>query len=268
MNQSTIYRAGLYCRLSKDDDQKGESLSISTQKAILASFCQEQGFEIYDYYVDDGFSGLNFDRPAFQHLLREIAAGRINLVITKDLSRLGRDYIMTGYYSEIFFPSQGVRYIALADNFDTENTENDIAPFKNILNEMYARDISRKVKAAKHQQAKDGKFIGAQAPFGYQKKNHQLVIDLEAAEIVRRIYAMASSGYSEIEICRQLEADRVLTPSSYKLLHGDKRFARYCENTHQWRTSTIQRILTDSLHNVCLVVGLYRFKYEISLQVI
>ena len=166
MNHSITYRAGLYCRLSKDDDLKGESSSISTQKAILTSYCQSQGYENYDFFVDDGFSGLNFDRPAFQRLLREIAEGRINLVITKDLSRLGRDDIMTGYYSEIFFPSQGVRYIALADNYDSENTENDIAPFKNILNEMYARDISRKVKAAKHQQAKDGKFIGAQAPFG------------------------------------------------------------------------------------------------------
>ena len=113
---------------------------------------------------------------------------------------------------------------------------------------MYARDISRKVKAAKHQQAKDGKFIGAQAPFGYQKKNHQLVIDPEAAEVVRRIYAMASSGHSEIEICRQLETDRVLTPSSYKLMHGDKRFSRFCENSYQWRTSTIQRILTDTVY--------------------
>ena len=248
MNHPTTYRAGLYCRLSKDDDLKGESSSISTQKAILTSYCQAQGYENYDFFVDDGFSGLNFDRPAFQRLLREIAAGRINMVITKDLSRLGRDYIMTGYYSEIFFPSQGVRYIALADNYDSENTENDIAPFKNILNEMYARDISRKVKAAKHQQAKDGKFIGAQAPFGYQKENHQLVIDPEAAEVVQQIYAMASAGHSEIEICRQLEADRVLTPSSYKLLHGDKRFSRYCENTYQWRTSTIQRILTDTVY--------------------
>ena len=113
---------------------------------------------------------------------------------------------------------------------------------------MYARDISRKVKAAKHQQAKDGKFIGAQAPFGYQKKNHQLVIDPEAADVVRQIYEMASSGHSEIEICRQLEADRVLTPCTYKLMHGDKRFSRYCENSYQWRTSTIQRILTDTVY--------------------
>lgn len=242
------YKVGLYCRLSKDDDQRGESASISTQRSMLSSYCQERGYQIYDVYVDDGYSGLNFARPAFQQLLQDIEAGKINMVLTKDLSRLGRDYIMTGYYSEIFFPSQGVRYIALADNFDSENTENDIAPFKNILNEMYARDISRKIKAAKHQQAKDGKFIGAQAPFGYRKENHQLVIDPEAVVVVRRIYAMASSGYSEIEICRQLESDHVLTPSTYKLMHGDKRFSRYCENSYQWRTSTIQRILTDTVY--------------------
>lgn len=249
-NHSTTYRAGLYCRLSKDDDQKGESSSISTQKAILTSYCQEEGFEIFDVFVDDGFSGLNFERPGFQRLLRAIDAGRVNMVITKDLSRLGRDYIMTGYYSEIFFPSQGVRYIALADNYDSNNAENDIAPFRNILNEMYARDISRKIKSAKHQQAKDGKHIGAQAPFGYQKKGHQLVIDPDAAEIVLRIYSMAASGLGEIEICKQLEADQVFTPSAYKLMRGDTRFSRYCEGDHRfrWKASTVQRILSDTVY--------------------
>ena len=221
MNHSISYRAGLYCRLSKDDDLKGESSSISTQKAILTSYCQAQGYDVFDIFIDDGFSGLNFERPGFQRLLRAIDAGSVNMVITKDLSRLGRDYIMTGYYSEIFFPSQGVRYIALADNYDTNNAENDIAPFRNILNEMYARDISRKIKSAKHQQAKDGKYIGAQAPFGYQKKGHHLVIDPDAAGVVQRIYSMAASGLGEIEICKQLEADQVLKPSAYKLMRGD-----------------------------------------------
>lgn len=155
MKHSTIYRAGLYCRLSKDDDQRGESASISTQRSMLSSYCQEHGYQIYDVYVDDGYSGLNFARPAFQQLLRDIESGKINMVLTKDLSRLGRDYIMTGYYSEIYFPSQGVRYIALGDNYDSTNTENDIAPFKNILNDMYAKDISRKIKSAKRQHAKD-----------------------------------------------------------------------------------------------------------------
>ena len=154
MNLPTTYYAGLYCRLSKDDDQRGESVSISTQRAMLISFCQERGYEIQDVFVDDGFSGLNFERPEFRRMLSEIEKGNINMVLTKDLSRLGRDYIMTGYYSEIFFPSQGVRYIALGDNYDSANSENDIAPFKNILNDMYAKDISRKIKGARRQHAR------------------------------------------------------------------------------------------------------------------
>lgn len=184
INYST-YHAGLYCRLSKDDDQRGESVSISTQRAMLSSFCQEKGYEIYDFFIDDGFSGLNFERPEFQRMLRTIENGYINMVLTKDLSRLGRDYIMTGYYSEIFFPSRGVRYIALGDHYDSANSENDIAPFKNILNDMYAKDISRKIKSARQQQAKDGCFIGSQAPFGYQRNGPHLVIDPEAAETVK-----------------------------------------------------------------------------------
>lgn len=250
MNQGLTYQAGLYCRLSKDDDQQGESSSISTQKAILISYCQEHGVEIYDIFIDDGYSGLNFERPGFQRLLREIEAGSVNMVITKDLSRLGRDYIMTGYYSEIFFPSQGVRYIALADNFDSNNAENDIAPFRNILNEMYARDISRKIKSAKYQRAKEGKFIGAHPPFGYQKKDHQLVIDPEAAKVVQKIYSLAASGFGGIEIAKKLEAHQILTPSAYKLIHGDNLFAKYCEEGMQycWRASTIQRILTDTVY--------------------
>lgn len=131
------YYVAIYCRLSKDDDQKGESVSIGTQKSMLTDYCVEHGFEVYDTYVDDGYSGTNFDRPAFQRLLTDIDNEQVNMVITKDLSRLGRDYIMTGYYSEIYFPSRGVRYIALGDNYDSDKLENDIAPFKNILNDMY-----------------------------------------------------------------------------------------------------------------------------------
>ena len=138
MAQTTTYRAGLYCRLSKDDDQSGESTSIGTQRSMMMDYCAEHGYEIVNIYVDDGYSGLNFNRPGFQALLDDIEQGRINLVITKDLSRLGRDYIMTGYYSEIYFPSKDVRYIAIADGFDSLNASNEIAPFKNILNDMYA----------------------------------------------------------------------------------------------------------------------------------
>lgn len=169
MQENITYSAGLYLRLSKDDEQEGESVSIGTQRSILLDYCKNNHYPVYKIYVDDGYSGMNFARPGFQALLEDVEQGAVNMVITKDLSRLGRDYIMTGYYSEIFFQAKGVRYIAIGDDFDTIKGYNDIAPFKNILNDMYARDISKKIRAAKHQRAKQGLFIGSQTPFGYQK---------------------------------------------------------------------------------------------------
>ena len=250
MNLHKNYRAGLYCRLSKDDDQQGESVSISTQRAILTTYCKEQSFEIYDVYVDDGYSGLNFERPGFQRLLADIRAEKVNMVLTKDLSRLGRDYIMTGYYSEIFFPTQGVRYIALGDNFDSNNAENDIAPFKNILNEMYARDISRKVKSAKRQQARDGKFIGGEAPFGYSIENHKLIIDPEAAKVVRLIYDLTCQGLGEVEVCKQLEQLEIVAPGYYKEQQGKIKSTYYHDRNRscRWSTGTIQKILSDTVY--------------------
>lgn len=249
MNQITMYRAGLYCRLSKDDDPRGESISISTQRSMLTAFCQERGFEIQDVFVDDGFSGLHFERPAFRRMLSEIEKGNINMVLTKDLSRLGRDYIMTGYYSEIFFPSQGVRYIALGDHYDSANSENDIAPFKNILNDMYAKDISRKIKSARRQQAKDGRFIGSQAPFGYQRNGPHLVIDPEAAEIVKTIYQLASNGLGAIAISKSLERQKVMTPSAYKCVQRDPKLdLDKIRDAFKWSTGTIQKILKDPVY--------------------
>ncbi len=160
---------------------------------MLNQFCKENGFNIFDYYIDDGFSGLNFQRPGFQRLLVDMEAGKIDTVITKDLSRLGRDYIQTGYYIDIYFKERNIRYIAMNDNIDTKREDNDIVPFKNILNDMYAHDLSRKVKAAKKQRALKGYFISGQAPYGYQidpeNKNH-LIIDEEAALIVQRIFQL------------------------------------------------------------------------------
>ena len=135
INENTIYNAALYCRLSKDDEQAGESVSIGTQKMILEKFCKDHDLRVFDVYVDDGFSGLNFERPEFQRMLKDIEDGKINLVISKDLSRLGRDYIQTGYYTEVYFAQKRVRYIAVNDGIDTNREDNDIAPFKNILNE-------------------------------------------------------------------------------------------------------------------------------------
>lgn len=249
MSKATLYHAGLYCRLSKDDDQQRESTSISTQRSMLTAFCQERGFEIQDVFIDDGFSGLNFERPEFLRMLSEIENGNINMVLTKDLSRLGRDYIMTGYYSEIFFPSQGVRYIALGDNYDSANSDNDIAPFKNILNDMYAKDISRKIKSARRQQAKDGHYIGSQAPFGYKRNGSHLIIDSEAAETVKMIYQLASSGMGAITISKTLESRNVMTPSAYKCVKQDSSIALdMMEDAFKWSTGTIHKILKDPVY--------------------
>ena len=145
MQENKTYTAGLYLRLSKDDEQQGESVSIGTQRSILMDYCNANHYNIYKVYIDDGYSGLNFERPGFRELLEDVEHGLVNMVITKDLSRLGRDYIMTGYYSEIFFQAKGIRYIAIADDFDSDKGDNEIAPFKNILNDMYAREDRKSV---------------------------------------------------------------------------------------------------------------------------
>ena len=255
MQENNIYSVGLYLRLSKDDEQQGESVSIGTQRSILTDFCQHQGFQICKTYVDDGYSGLNFNRPSFQEMLEDIRLGQINMVITKDLSRLGRDYIMTGYYSEIFFQTKGMRYIALADDVDSLKGTNEIAPFKNILNEMYARDVSKKVKNAKRQRAKQGLFIGSQAPYGYRKdpnSKNQLIIDPEAAEVVSQIFSLALDGLGSVAIAPELEKRKIPTPAVYKYQHGEQRFARYSSiqnnDYYSWRSATISQILTNRVY--------------------
>lgn len=255
MQENTTYHAGLYLRLSQEDDQKGESISIGTQRAILTDFCNEHGYRIHKIYIDDGFSGTNFERPGFRALLEDVERGAVNMVITKDLSRLGRDYIMTGYYSEIFFQAKGVRYIALADEFDTQKGGNEIAPFKNILNDMYARDVSKKIRNAKRQRAKQGLFVGAQTAYGYQKdprrKSH-LIIDPEAAENVVRIFSMAAEGMGNVAIAHELEARRILTPAAYKYQQGDTRFANYrpvaTGNYYAWNPGTVGQMLSNRIY--------------------
>ena len=255
MQENMIYDAGLYLRLSQEDAQQGESVSIGTQRAILTDYCQKHGHRIYKVYIDDGYSGMNFDRPGFRELLEDVEQGKINMVITKDLSRLGRDYIMTGYYSEIFFQTKGIRYIAIADEVDSLKGHNEIAPFKNILNDMYARDISKKVKNAKHQRAKQGLFIGSQAPYGYQKdpcNKNRLIIDPEAAETVRLIFSLAESGLGNIAIADELKARRIIAPSVYKYQRGDNRYARYAAvesgNHYEWRHGTIGHMLRNRVY--------------------
>lgn len=252
-DNNKIYRAALYCRLSKDDDDRtGDSSSIQTQKSLLEDYCRGHGFLIHGFYVDDGYSGLNYDRPDFQRMLTDIDNGIVNMVITKDLSRLGRDYIQTGYYTEIYFTRKRIRYIAVNDGYDSIREDNDIAPFRHILNDMYAKDLSRKVKSAKRQRALNGFFISSQAPYGYMpntENRHQLVVDEEAAEVVKHIFSLSLSGLSAKEIAKTLTKDGILTPGAYKYRQGDTRFSRYVERSEtRWCYETVQAILKDRVY--------------------
>ena len=179
-----VWRVGVYCRLSKDDELQGESASISNQRDLLTAYCETQGWEIANIYQDDGYTGLNMDRPGLKKLLKAVEARQVNLILTKDLSRLGRNYLETGHLMEDFFPRNGARYIAMNDGIDTMRDSNDIAPFKNILNEMYSKDISKKVHSSYLLHAKQGKYTGVVPPFGYLKDPEQkghLIIDQEKA---------------------------------------------------------------------------------------
>ena len=226
---------------------------------ILTDFCATHGYNIFNIYVDDGFSGLNYNRPAFSQLLRDIDKGLINLVITKDLSRLGRDYIQTGYFTEVYFNQKGVRYIAVNDGIDTARDDNDIAPFKNILNDMYAKDLSRKIKMAKRQRANKGYYISSQTPFGYivdpDDSNH-LIIDEEAAETVRLIFKLAREEGSFSAISRKLSEMEVITPGAYKLQHGDTRFLRHLTGEKPlttWSYQSVRTILLDKVYTGAMV---------------
>jgi len=259
MQENTQYIAGLYCRLSKDDEQHGESVSIGTQRSILEDYCNSHGHAIFKFYIDDGYSGLNFNRPGFQEMLQDIDRGLINMVITKDLSRMGRDYIMTGYYTEIFFPSKDVRYLALADDFDSLKGGNEFAPFKNILNDMYARDISRKVTNAKHQRAKQGLYIGSDPPYGYQRDpvESRLIIDPETAETVRTIFSLSQKGFGSVAIANELKRRKIETPSYYKFRKGKTRYSRFPAVVHDepysWNTTAINNILANPVYAGTLV---------------
>ena len=191
-----MYKAGIYIRLSKEDDKKGESESVSNQRLLLTTFAKDCGIEIIDEYIDDGISGTTFNRPSFTRMLNDIENNKINMVLTKDLSRLGRDYILTGHYIEKYFPENNVRYISVLDGIDTyvDSSQNDITPFKSILNDMYAKDISNKIKSVKHNKQDLGLFIGSKAPFGYKLNKefpNKLFIDDEAKEIVKIIFKQA-----------------------------------------------------------------------------
>ncbi len=256
MKQPMLYNVAVYCRLSKDDMTHGESSSIQNQKLMLTKYATEQNWHIYDYYVDDGISGTTFEREGFKRMIDDIEDGKINLVITKDLSRLGRDYLKTGYYTEVFFPENNVRYIALNDGIDTLNSNNDIAPFKNILNEMYAKDISRKVKSAYKVKFARGDYHGAFAPFGYAKdpnNSKKLIIDEESARTVRLIFELSKQGYGCARIRTELEKREIITPAAYlhkqNPMYFTSKFIGAPESrNYAWWCGAIERILENEIY--------------------
>ena len=240
-----VFRAGLYLRLSREDENDGVSGSIQNQRDFLTRYCLQRGFTIVDVYADDGWSGTSFDRPDWKRLIVDIESGRINCVVTKDLSRLGRDYIMTGYYLEKYFPERRVRYVAVNDSIDTfeDSGGNDLSPFRSVINDMYARDISKKVRTALHTKKLNGHFIGSVPPYGYRKSTedkHRLVIDEETAPVVRRIYQMFISGGSKLGIANQLTAEGVPTPSQVKQLTATQK-----RHPGVWNEVIIHRILRN-----------------------
>ncbi|MEA4896005.1 MAG: recombinase family protein [Oscillospiraceae bacterium] len=218
------YHVGFYIRISKEDENEGPSESVTNQRSLLRRFADEHSLHVYDTYIDDGWSGTSFDRPDFKRLLEDIEKKKINMVVTKDLSRLGRDYILTGHYMERYFPEKGVRYISLLDGIDTgvESTANDITPFRAIMNDMYAKDISKKIRSVKRDKQRKGLFIGGKAIFGYMislSEKNRIVIDEKAAAIVRRVFGMALDGISCRQIACRLNEEKIPTPAAYAELY-------------------------------------------------
>lgn len=266
--KTMIFSVGIYLRLSKEDEYSGQSESITNQRDFVTSYVLEQGWNIYDVYIDDGFSGLNFDRPSFKRMISDIENKKLNLVITKDLSRLGRDYIDTGYYLERYFPQKNVRYIALADGIDTfeRNSSNDMSPFKSVINDMYAKDISNKIRAVMDTKRKNGQFIGSFAPYGYIKdpdnKNHFLV-DSEASKVVKRIFDLYIKGNSMHSIVKLLNAEGVDCPSKYKGKHSTYKNAMV--KNYLWTQETIKRILTNPTYKGDMAQGRqYKINYKVK----
>ena len=265
------FRAAIYCRLSKDDDLDGESASIANQRDMLEKYCEKQGWEVVAVYQDDGYTGLNMERPDLKRMLKAIERRQINLVITKDLSRLGRNYLQTGTLIEDFFPRHGVRYIAMNDGIDTMRENNDIAPFKNILNEMYSKDISKKVHSSYLLKAQQGQFTGCIAPFGYQKdpedKNH-LLVDEETAPIVRQIFRWALEGHGPNFIRRRLEEQKVPCPTWWNRERGFRNVRTKWEKKdpvngrYMWDFSVIKDILMNPVYTGAIASQKkdYRFK--------
>lgn len=253
------YKAGAYLRLSIEDENKeNESVSITNQRAFIKEYALKNNIEIYDYYVDDGYSGGNYDRPGFRRLINDIENGVIDCVITKDMSRLGREFIETGNYVFKYFPEHNIRYIAILENYDTLNPNGveDILPFKAVINDMYLKDISKKIKSVRHDMMAKGEFVSGTVPYGYKRSddnNKVLVIDDYAAPIVKRIFEMKVDGMTNNMIARTLTNEGILPPDVYR----GKKLKQTTITTNLWKACTVAHILQNENYIGTLTQGKY-----------
>lgn len=270
--------ACMYLRLSREDGDSSESNSISNQRQIIKSYAKENDIKLSYEYVDDGYSGSNFDRPHFKNMINDLNKGKFNIIIVKDLSRFGRDYIESGKYLQKIFPEKGVRFISVNDNYDSENADMSdthlILPIRNFINDSYCRDISMKVKSSKEVKRKNGEFIGAFAPFGYKKDDkdkHKLVIDKEVSHIIERIFNMKIEGYSSKAIADFLNSIGTITPSKHKENNGDNFNTGFVVKNAKWDAKMINRIISNKVYIGVLEQGKttklnYKSKKEIDVS--
>ena len=248
MNRQSDKITAIYCRLSRDDEQAGESNSIVNQKAILKKYAKEQGFRNIQFFVDDGFSGANFNRPEWQRMIAMVEADQIGVLLAKDMSRIGRNYLEVGFYTEILFPKHNVRFIAINSGVDSANQmDNDFTPFLNIINEFYVKDSSKKVKASMKQKGESGEYLTTNPPYGYMKdpenpKTHWIVDD-EAAAVVRQIFAWCMEGYGPSQIAKKLKEAKVDCPTVHWAKMGRNAPAKTPDDPCDWAPRTISGIL-------------------------
>ena len=247
---NTVFNIAIYIRLSREDGDDVESESVTNQRSLLIGYLKAQGLVAVDIYVDDGYTGTNFDRPEFKRMINDIENGKINMVITKDLSRLGRDHVMTGFYVETFFPQNDVRYIAVNDDIDTffETSGSDMMPFKLSINDMYAKDISKKVRSNLLQMKKDGKFCGSVPSYGYMRDSndkYKLIPDPETAPVVKRIFELYVAGYGSSRISEILTREEIPTPIMYK--YSGSKLNKY-NHPEIWKHTSISNIIKNRIY--------------------
>lgn len=247
MNKQSEKITALYCRLSRDDELQGDSNSIVNQKNILEKYAKDNNFSNIRFFVDDGFSGTNFNRPSWNELLSLIEDNQVETIIVKDMSRLGRDYLKVGFYTEVLFVEKNIRFIAINNNIDSANqTDSDFTPFLNLMNEFYARDTSKKIKAVMKAKGESGKPLTAIPPYGYMKSPdnpNQWIIDEEAAQVVKNIFNLCLEGYGTSQIAKLLQKEQVLTPRAYWVTNGRIGGYEMPDNPYKWVPDTVSSML-------------------------